>query len=551
MRAGGVPWPEAEAAAYRAAGYWRDEPLGVLAWRWADRYGERTAVVDGEVRLSYRELAERSDALAEQLQGFGLGCGATVMVQLPNCWEFVVLFLACVRVGAVPLFTLMPLRDRELGQLAALAGADAIVVRDTWYGYDHRALARRVAAGAGRPTSVIVLGGAPAPGEADLSAMIGAGGDPRARSNRLDRVPVDPADVALFLLSGGTTGVPKIIARTHNDYEYNARQSGAVCEFDDKTVYIAVLPIAHNFAFGSPGLLATLMSGGRVVLARSPEPGRAFELIDRESATVTSVVPAVLRRWLDTALELRWRPRTLRCVQVGGSILPPELAARVTPVLGCALQQVFGMAEGLLNYTRPDDPAQVRETTQGRPISPGDEIRVVDERGDEVAPGRVGELLTRGPYTPRGYFAAPEHNAGVFAGGWYRSGDLVRVHPSGNLVVVGRSKDLINSSGEKISAREVEDLLRELGQVADAAAVPVRDELAGERVGACVILKPGTELTRDQVHEQFERRGVARFKFPDRLLVLPAFPLTAVGKVDKTALSTLIAARRAETGGRR
>jgi 2,3-dihydroxybenzoate-AMP ligase len=139
----------------------------------------------------------------------------------------------------------------------------------------------------------------------------------------------------------------------------------------------------------------------------------------------------------------------------------------------------------------------------------------------------------------------------VFAGGWYRSGDLVRVHPSGNLVVVGRSKDLINSSGEKISAREVEDLLRELGQVADAAAVPVRDELAGERVGACVILKPGTELTRDQVHEQFERRGVARFKFPDRLLVLPAFPLTAVGKVDKTALSTLIAARRAETGGRR
>ncbi|MGH3905198.1 MAG: AMP-binding protein [Pseudonocardiaceae bacterium] len=178
--------------------------------------------------------------------------------------------------------------------------------------------------------------------------------------------------MAVFLLSGGTTGLPKLIARTHDDYEYNARGSSMLCGFDADTVYLAVLPVGHNFALASPGMLGTLLRGGRVVLLPSPEPHRALATIARERVTVTAVVPAVAQRWLDVvaAAPADHDLASLQVLQVGGARIGPEVARRIRPTLGATLQQVFGMAEGLLNYTRLDDPEEVILCTQGRPMSP-------------------------------------------------------------------------------------------------------------------------------------------------------------------------------------
>jgi 2,3-dihydroxybenzoate-AMP ligase len=195
------------------------------------------------------------------------------------------------------------------------------------------------------------------------------------------------------------------------------------------------------------------------------------------------------------------------------------------------------MAEGLLNYTRPDDPSQVLRETQGRPISEADEILVVDAEGRPVPDGATGELLTRGPYTPRGYYRAPQHNQRAFtADGWYRTGDLVRWHPSGNLVVEGRLKDLVNRGGEKVSIDEVEDLVRAVPGVADAAALALPDPALGERVGICVIPGDGPRPTLETVHAFFAARGVAAFKTPELLYLVEEFPLTPVGKVDRRTL---------------
>jgi salicylate---CoA ligase len=231
------------------------------------------------------------------------------------------------------------------------------------------------------------------------------------------------------------------------------------------------------------------MAGGRVVMLASPEPQATFAAVEREGVTITAVVPAVAQRWLAHAADHGNRQlRTLDVLQVGGARLADELARQVRPVLGTTLQQVFGMAEGLLNYTRLDDPDEVICGTQGRPLSAGDEVRIVDPDGHDLPAGQPGALLTRGPYTPRGYYRAPEQNARAFtADGWYASGDVVRRRPDGNLVVEGRDKDMINRAGEKISAEEVENLvyrmphenLRRGGSVLSVATVVASHPGAG------------------------------------------------------------------------
>jgi 2,3-dihydroxybenzoate-AMP ligase len=539
-RDGVTPWPQDAVRRYTARGYWRGKPLGHWMWTWADRDGDRVAVVDGERTIGYRELAEHADALAARLRDLGLRDGDNILVQLPNRWEFLALFLACQRIGVAPVLALMAHREHELRYLADLAQVRAIVVPDEWQGFDHQALATDIAGE--RP--VLVLGGARG-SAVDLAELLVRRRDPAALRAELDAVAPGADDVALFLLSGGTTGTPKIIARTHQDYEYNARQSGAVCGFAEDTVYLVTLPMGHNFPLGSPGILATLIHGGRVVMLRSPRPEVAFPVIERERATVTSLVPAIAQRWVEAAASTTHDLSSLRLVQVGGSVLDPAFAARIGPALGATLQQVYGMAEGLLNYTRPDDGDHVVHHTQGRPISPDDEVLLVDEQGEPVPAGGTGELLTRGPYTPRGYFRAPEHNAKAFTpDGWYRSGDLVRWDGSGNLVVEGRVKDLINRGGEKISAPEVEAVVDTLPQVRRSTAIALPDPEYGELVCVCVVLHSGHTLTLARVRAHFAELGVARFKIPERLEICTDFPLTPVGKVDKKALRAEVLARQ-------
>jgi 2,3-dihydroxybenzoate-AMP ligase len=333
-----------------------------------------------------------------------------------------------------------------------------------------------------------------------------------------------------------------LIPRTHDDYEYNARASGAVSGIGPYTVYLVVLPISHNFPLASPGLQSVLQAGGRVVLSDSTDPLDAFALIERERVTHVALVPALAIRWMESPDRERFDLSSLRVLQVGGARLNPEPAARVGPTLGCRLQQVFGMAEGLLNYTRLDDPDEEIVQTQGRPCSAHDEFRIVDEDDRDVPPGQPGNLLARGPYTIRGYYKAAEHNRRAFtADGYYRTGDVVRLSPGGNLVVEGREKDMINRGGEKISAEEIENLILAHPSVFNAAVVAMPDPLLGERACAYVIPKPGASLDFADLVSFLRAKQIARFKLPERLELVETFPLTSVGKVSKKDLRDDIA----------
>ncbi|MGN9837292.1 (2,3-dihydroxybenzoyl)adenylate synthase [Nonomuraea sp. H19] len=532
---GVVGWPEEVAAAYRAKGYWRGRPLA----SYLPDSGE-VALVDGATRFTYADLHARADGAATRLAALGLRRGDRIVVQLPNAWPFVVLTLACLRSGIVPVMALPAHRRHELLHLARHAEAVAIAIPDQHRGFDHRPLAKELMAEVDSLEHVLVLG----QGGIDLIELCAPAADPDAERARWDAQAPQGSDVAVFLLSGGTTGLPKLITRTHDDYAYNATRSAEVSGIDAGTVYLATLPLGHNFPLACPGVLGTLFAGGRVVIAPSPDPVKAFPVMAAEGVTHTSVVPAVAGRWLEYASDHpgEWTG-SLRVLQVGGARLADELAFRVRPVLGCTLQQVFGMAEGLLNYTRLDDPEEICCTTQGRPMCPDDEVLLVDESDRPVPDGQPGSLLTRGPYTPRGYYRAPEQNARAFTpDGWYRSGDICRRDPHGNLIVEGRDKDMINRGGEKISAEEVENFLYRLDAIAQVAVVAMPDPVLGERICAYVVGEP---VSLEAVREVMIEAGVAAYKVPDRVVHCAELPLTKIGKVDKKALREDIAQRLA------
>ncbi|RKH16163.1 (2,3-dihydroxybenzoyl)adenylate synthase [Corallococcus sp. CA047B] len=523
--AGCPTWPKDFAQRYREAGYWRGETFGQLLRDRARDFGTHVALVAGTHRWTYAELDARVDRMAAGFQALGIRARDRVVVQLPNVAEFYEVIFALFRMGALPVFALPAHRASEIGYFCAFTEAVAYVIPDRFGAFDYRTLAEQVRAATPTLKHVLVLGDA-----GPFTALSSVPTDPVTLEGPA------PSDVAFFQLSGGSTGVPKLIPRTHDDYIYSLRASVDVCRFDRDTVYLCALPAAHNFPMSSPGVLGTFYAGGTAVMALHPSPDAAFPLIERERVTVTALVPPLTMVWLDSPLAKKHDLSSLKVLQVGGARLSDEAAARVRPTLGCALQQVFGMAEGLVNYTRLDDPEQLIVTTQGRPMSDADELRVVDDDDVPVAPGQTGHLLTRGPYTIRGYYNAEAHNARSFTtDGFYRTGDLVRLTPEGCLVVEGRAKDQINRGGDKVAAEEVENHLLAHPSVSDAAVVAIPDKFLGERT--CAVVIPRGEAPAASVLNAFLRqRGLAAFKIPDRIEFVAAFPQTGVGKVSKKAL---------------
>jgi len=457
---------------------------------------------------------------------------------------FVYLYFALQQIGAVPVLALPGHRKREITQFAEISGATALAGPAAARGFDFLAMAADVMTDRPDLRLCLVQGLHDPPNDPrflrleDLLAR-----EPRSGGEALEQISIDPADPALFLLSGGTTGIPKLIPRTHNDYLYNSRVAAAVCEIGAGDVLLDVLPIEHNLPLGCPGLQGFLLSGGTVVLGTSTRPRDVFELIQRHRVTHIHLVPALLIRWIDDPSLTEYDLSSLRVIQSGGQRLQPEVRLRAERALpGCFIQENFGMAEGLIMFVRSSDPPAVRRETCGRPASPADEVYLVDSEGQVVPDGSPGELIVRGPYTLRGYFRSPEHNARAFtADGFYRSGDLLRKLPSGNYVVEGRVKDLINRGGEKISAEEVENLILAHPAVLNVACVPYPDPVLGERMCACVVLRPVSSLSLESLVEFLAGFDIARFKLPERLEVFDALPLSGFGKVSKKDLAARLA----------
>jgi len=538
---GVVGWPEDVAARYRAHGLWEGVTIGDMFARSARRSPAKVALVNGDERLTYAKLLERSQGRAAGLAAVGLKRGDLVLMQLPNTVEFVVSYLALSMLGAVPVMALRAHRHAEVRHFLRASGARAYLIPDVVGGFDFRAMASEMQAEFPALERVLVAG-EPGAGQHALSAL--PDGPKSIAAPR-------PSDVATMLLSGGTTSLSKLIPRTHDDYVLNARLCGAAAGFSDNTVFMAILPLGHNYNLASPGMLGTFYYGGAVVLASGTSVDDVFPLVQKEKVTVIAAAVPLITTWLNADSLSRYDVSSLEVVQNGGARCPPELRRRLRERLGCTPQEIYGTAEGLINMTRLADSDERLLESSGAPVCDEDEIKVVDDAGNEVPDGEAGELVTRGPYTIRGYYNAPDKNAEAFLpGGWYRMGDIVRRR--GRYVYTeGRRKDMINRGGEKISCEEVEDLIVAHPKVKSVVLVSMPDPVFGEKACACVVTQPGSTLTFAELIAFLRGKQIASFKLPERLELFAELPVSPVGKILKRQLRETVAAKLAAERGER
>ena len=531
--AGVTPFPPEFAARYRDRGYWEDVPLGRFYADVFASHTDRVAMVSGAERVTYSELRRRVDRLALHLMERGVSPLDRWVVQLPNIPEFVYLYFALERLGAIPIMALAGHRWNEINAFFELSGATGYAVAERLGDFDSEELIAQIQEGHAGVNTVL--------GVETIHEMLQR--EPRLDPALLDTIEVDPDEPCILQLSGGTTGVPKLIPRTNNDYVYNTKAAVEVNDVRADDCLLVALPIAHNFPLACPGISGFFWKGARVVLTESPRADDVLPLIERERITHLELVPALLIRYINTPAVGDHDLSSVRVINTGGQKLQPEVKRRAETVFPNArVQEVFGMAEGLLMFVRLDDPEEVRFETAGRPVCEDDEIVLVDDDRLPVPDGEVGELLVRGPYTLRGYYNVPEYNARTFTpDGFYCSGDLMRRHPSGNYIVEGRKKDLINRGGEKISAEEIENLILSHPAVLNVACVPMPDPVLGERMCAFVILKPGRSLTLPELTSFLTGRGLAKFKLPERLELTDDLPLSKFGKVAKNVLTRQVA----------
>ncbi len=534
------PFPADRAARYRQAGYWTGRTVESTLSEAARRWPSRVAVLDVDRRtgdpqhqLTFAQLDARAHHAAAGLHTLGIAPGDRVLLQLPNSCQFAVALFGLLRAGAIPVMCLPGHRAAELGHFAAISQPSAIVISDAASGFDYPAMAHQLAQQHPSLRHIAVDG---EPGRfVPWSHLCEA---------TADRVPMRAADTgspAVLLVSGGTTGAPKLIPRTHDDYVYNATASADVCGLTADDVYLVALPAAHNFPLACPGLLGAITVGATTVFTTDPSPEAAFAAIARHGVTVTALVPALARLWAQACEWEPVTPKTLRLLQVGGAKLEAADARRIRATLTPGLQQVFGMAEGLVSYTRVDDPSELVEHTQGRPLCPDDELRIVDDEGRSLPPGTAGELLVRGPYTCNGYYRGERDNERCFdPDGFYRSGDLVCRRDDGYLVVTGRIKDVIHRGGESVAAADIEENLLSHPAIRSAAAIGLPDPYLGEKICLAVVFA-GDPVALLELNRYLDGRGVAAHVRLDALVAMPALPTTPVGKIDKRAIARQIA----------
>ena len=529
---GYVPFPPDRAQFYQKIGCWENRTHFDLLKDASQQFAQSVAVIQDHKKLTYQQLYDHAIHYGTYLKQKGIQEADFVLVQAANVIEVFVVIFALYYIGARPIFCLHGHGAYEIENIAKQSRAVGYI---------------RVVEDEKQPTASIITNEFSFPNfKLWFRQTIVSQKDLAHSFSMLKEIAPDKQiktqataqDIAFLQLSGGTTGLPKLIARTHADYIYSVKESVIAAHLKQQTKQLVVLPVMHNFTMSSPGFLGVFYVGGTVVLTQQSHPRWCFDLIQKHSIQQVSVVPAIANLWVNSTSLTDYDLSSLEVIQVGGAKLLPTLAQQIVDKLGVKLQQVYGMAEGLVNFTHLDDPLETILNTQGKKLSFYDEIRIVDEQNQTLNQGNIGHIQTRGPYTINGYYNLPEVNLRAFtADGFYRTGDIGYIDDQNNIVITGREKEQINRSGEKITPSEIEEFLLQHPLIQNVCVIGVSDQYLGERIKAILILKvPSDTIHLKDIRKFLMSKNIAQFKIPDEIEIVQDFKYTHVGKVNRQKL---------------
>jgi 2,3-dihydroxybenzoate-AMP ligase len=536
----GVVYPSADVIAnYVKAGALTHETLATAFKASFKQHADQIALCGPAGDMTYAELDAWSDRLAAGLLKLGLRPTDRVLFQLGNSHELVIGLIACFKAALIPVCTLAAHREHEISYLAKHSGAKLHFVAGDDAKFDDVAFAVQMqkvapslqwimqARGEARDTAVTLQAVAESVNAQEVESLLAA-------------VPQDPFQVAVFQLSGGTTGVPKIIPRFNSEYLYNMRSVAKASGYRSDDCLFMPLPMMHNLNMGCC-LGPFLLTGGRVSIAKNLSVSSLVQVFNENRPTWAVLGGPILEK-LRPAIEAgELCFKSLRGVNSSNS------AARIRKITGADVWHMFGMSEGVIMVTREGDPAEVIESMVGRPVSEFDQVKLY-EIGTEIEitePGVEGECAFAGPYTIHGYYDAEERNREAFTSDcFYRSGDLMSFHDVDGVryyKFCGRTKDVVDRGGEKINCGEIESVLSEHPAVAAVAVVGMHDPIYRERLCAFLILRDNVDVPTVASMGQFlQTIGVAKYKWPERIEIVSEFPLTGSGKLSKPNLRKAI-----------
>jgi non-ribosomal peptide synthetase component E (peptide arylation enzyme) len=524
---------------YFASGAWMDATVGDVLRQTAQRMPDKPALITDARSVTFGELDSLTERLAASLLDLGLRPADRVIFQMGSNIDTALAVIACFKAGIVPVCAIPQYREVEIGQLARLSEARGYFVQsDAGGSFDMVRFAQEMTASYPQ-LEHLVFSGSTAPASTPTIASLIQTYDAASARERLAGTRIGPEDVLSFQLSGGTTGVPKIIPRFHGEYLAHSTFAARNYEMDEDSVFLWALPIMHN-AGQLYALIPALVLGRTTILMPGVDIPRLLALVETHKVThISSIGPIAPHIMAYPDLH----KHDLSSLKL---FFTMSRADALEAKINVPCSNLYGTTEGLLLGSGPSAPQQARHGTNGNSGCPFDEIRVLEPESETpVARGQMGELCFRGPSSLRGYFKAPEVNRTAFTSdGFFRTGDIVTEHVIADKNFYrfeGRLRDNVNRGGEKIGCEEVEGFVSRHPMILDAKLVAMPDPVYGEKACVFVIPRPGaTAPSVSELAAFLVAQGLAKFKCPERIEVVEAFPTTRVGKVDKPAMKRQI-----------
>jgi len=542
MLEGTNPFPKEFVNLYYEKRWWLGIPLGEMLDRSCDLYPNKEALVAEGVRLTYRQLKEWTDRAAIAFVELGIKTLDRVLLQIPNWAEFVYAYYGLHKIGAIPVMCIPRFSQREMEHFCEITEAKAWIVPLQFEKIDYIPMIESIRSHQSLLKYILIIDPTERSKEQwprgtlsfnDLLKKVDLSRYPR---DYLQSFRPDPDEICHLMPTGGTTGLPKLVPRTHNDWLCNIEYRAKAWQRSPLDITLIATPITHNMAI-EVSMNPSFLTGGKVVMIPSTRPREILEAIEKEKVTTTILAVAQVQQIVDFPELDQYNVSSLQVIATGGSYMPPEVIRKVYNKLKCKFYNVYGSSEGPCTQTRYDDPEEVILHTVGWPVCPYDEFKLIDSDGNKLPREKEGEMVARGPCIFRGYYKSEAENREAFTSdGFYRTGDIAKFDDEGRLIITGRKKDIIIRGGENISAKEVEELISGHPKVVQAAAVAMPDPILGERV--CAFIKPreNENVTLEEIILYLKGKKTSVLYLPERIEVIEEMPLTNVGKVDKKRL---------------